>query len=211
MPREVVVNRVQILAPTLLEYAAVWRTLPKAGASWAGVGLARWKGAQEGSSVVVCGLAGALRPGLRAGTVLVPEWVGLPDGRILHCDAALVQALVTAARALHLEPDTGPLLTAPSLVVGNARHDWSQRGFVAADMETGLLAGRGLRVATIRVALDSQEHEISSAWLQSTSALLRPRLWSELFWLGRVAPYYALRAARVLKVGLRALPGSVLG
>ena len=193
---------VQILAPTLLEYWAAQRTLPGAEVRWAGVRLARWKGVGGSSIVVVCGLAGALVPGLRPGTVLVPEWVGLPDGRTMHCDPALVQALAAAACTLGFRPDTGPMLTAPSLVVGAARQEWAARGFVAADMETGLLAKQNLRVATIRVVLDSPDHGISRQWLSPAGALLRPKLWSELFWLCRVAPPYALRAARVLKVAL---------
>ena len=99
--RYLVMHSVEILAPTFLEYWAVRRTLPHARTSWAGVRLARWKGARQGSIVVVCGLAGSLAPGLRPGTVLIPGWVGLADGRILHCDPALVQALVTAAHTLH--------------------------------------------------------------------------------------------------------------
>jgi hypothetical protein len=197
---------VQILAPTLLEYWAVRRTLPGSGASWAGVRLARWKGAREGSIAVVCGLAGALTRGLGPGTVLVPERVGLPNGRTMDCDSELVQALVAAARTLGFQPDTGPLLTAPSLVVGRTRQEWAGRGFAAADMETGLLADRGLRVATIRVVLDSPDRGISGAWLSPASAVLRRELWGELFWLCRVAPPYALRAARVLKAWLEQLP-----
>ena len=204
-----VMYSVEILAPTFLEYWAVRRTLPHARASWAGVRLARWKGVRQGSIVVVCGLAGALAPGLRPGTVLIPDRVGLADGGIVHCDPALVQALVTAARTLHFQPDTGPLLTTQSLIVGDDRHDWFQRGFVAADMETGLLAGRNLRVATIRVVLDSPEHGISPDWLRPTRALLQPPLWRELFWLSRVAPQYALRAAHVLKAGLDSGPGNI--
>ncbi|HLX56973.1 MAG TPA: hypothetical protein VKR83_08115 [Ktedonobacteraceae bacterium] len=199
----------EILAPTFLEYWAVRRTLPHARASWTGVRLARWKGASQGSIVVVCGLAGALAPGLSPGTVLIPDQIGLADGRIVYCDSALVQALVAAARTLHFRPDTRPLLTSQSLITGGDRHDWSQRGFVAADMETGLLAGQNLRVATIRVVLDSPEHGISPDWLQPTRVLLQPPLWRELFWLSRVAPRYALRAARVLKVGLGTGPGSM--
>jgi hypothetical protein len=121
----------------------------------------------------------------------------------------LVQALVTAARTLHFRPDTRPLLTSQSLIVGGDRHNWSQRGFVAADMETGLLAERNLRVATIRVVLDSPEHCISPDWLRPTRALLQPQLWQELFWLSRMAPRYALRAAHVLKAGLGTGPGSI--
>jgi hypothetical protein len=127
----------------------------------------------------------------------------------MHCDPELVQALETAARALHFRPETGPLLTTQSFIAGSDRHDWFQRGFVAADMETGFLAGRNLRVATIRVVLDSPEHGISPDWLRPTRALLQPSLWRELFWLSRVAPLYALRAAHVLKIGLGTGPGSM--
>lgn len=204
-----VTRNVEILAPTLLEYWAVRHTLPRIRASWTGVRLARWKGADPGSAVVVCGLAGALAPGMPPGTVLIPELVGLVDGRSMRCDPELVQALVTAAQALQFRIETGPMLTAPSLIDGSNRHDWLQKGFVAADMETGLLAERNLRVATIRVVLDSPEHGISPDWLRPTRALVQPRLWRELFWLSRVAPRYALRAAHVLKAGPGTRPGSM--
>lgn len=197
-------HSVEILAPTLLEYLAVRYALPHAHVYWAGMRLARWKGARQGSSVVVCGVAGALAPSLPPGTILVPEQVGLVDGEIMRCDPALVQALVTAARALRFQPDTRPLLTAPSLIVGKERGEWYRQGFVAADMEMGLLAGRPLRVATVRVVLDSPEYGISPDWLRPSKALFQPKLWRELLWLGRMAPRYALRAAKVLK----AVPGS---
>ncbi len=202
--RYLIMGSVEILAPTFLEYWAVRRALPHVRVSRAGVRLTRWKGVRQGqdSTVIVCGLAGALAPGLPPGTVLIPERIGLADGRIMHCDPELVNALLVAARMLHFRPDTRPLLTAQSFIAGADRHDWFERGFVAADMETGLLAGRNLRVATIRVVLDSPEHGISPDWLRPTKALLQPSLWRELFWLGSVAPRYALRAAHVLKVGL---------
>lgn len=192
----------EVLAPTLLEYWAARLILPHARVSWAGVRLARWQGADRKAIVIVCGLAGALAPGLRPGTVLVPERVGLPDGRIVRCDPALVQALAAAASALDFPPATGPLLTAPSLIVGEERHAWARRGFVAADMETGLLAGHNLRVATIRVILDGPDAGISPDWLRPSRAVLQPSLWREMFWLSHAAPRYALRAARVLKYGL---------
>lgn len=200
---------VEILAPTFLEYWAVRCTLSRACVHWTGLRLARWRGTRQGSIVIVCGLAGALTPGLPAGTVLIPERVGLADGSSLHCDPALVQALVTAAHSLHLHVETGPLLTARSLIVGNERHRWFRRGFVAADMEAGLLAGCNLRVATVRVVLDHPGRDISSNWSRPGIALLQPSLWRELFWLSRVAPRYALRAARVLKIGLGTRPENV--
>lgn len=196
------IHDVEILAPTLLEYWAVRWMLPHVHTSRAGVRLAHWQGARAGSVVVVCGLAGALAPGLLPGTVLVPRWVGLADGKIMHCDATLVQALEAAARMLHFRLHTGPLLTTQSLTVGDDRHRWYRQGFVAADMETGLLAGKNLRVATIRVVLDGPEYGISPDWLRPTRALLQPRLWRELLWLSHTAPRYALRAGQVLKAGL---------
>lgn len=189
----------EILAPTSLEYWAARLTLSRVRVSWTGVCLARWRGASQDSTVVVCGLAGALVPGLRPGTVLVPERVGLPDGQILQCDPALVRSLADAARALDFQPETGPLLTAPALIVGDERRAWGQRGFVAADMETGLLIGRNLRVATLRVVLDSPDHGISPAWLRPARAMWQPPLWRELLWLSHAAPRYALRAARILR------------
>jgi hypothetical protein len=202
--RLTMMGSIEILAPTFLEYWAVRYTLPRAHASLTGVQLARWKGVCQRANVIVCGLAGALAPDLLPGTVLIPDQIGLADGSIMRCDPALVQSLVTAAHMLHFRPDSRPMLTARSLIVGNDRRDWFQRGFVAADMETGLLAGRNLRVATIRVVLDTPEHTISPDWLRPTKALLQPLLWRELFWLSSAAPRYALRAAQVLKVG----PGS---
>lgn len=203
------IHNVEILAPTLLEYWAVRWMLPQARVSLAGVRLARWRGAHRRSTVVVCGLAGALAPDLLPGTVLVPRWVGLADGSIMHCDTAMRQALEVAAHRLHFRLHTGPLLTAQSLIVGNDRHRWYQQGFVAADMETGLLAARNLRVAAVRVVLDNPEHGLSPEWLQPTRALLQPQLWRELLWLSHEAPRYALRAGQVLKVGLGIMAGNM--
>src|SRR5690348_6361420 len=121
---------VEILAPTFFEYLAARCVLPHARVRWVGMRLTRWRGTHQGSTVVVCGLAGALAPGLPPGTILIPEQVGLVDGEVIQCDATLVQGLVTAARALHYQPDTRPLLTAPSLIVGKERADWYRRGFV---------------------------------------------------------------------------------
>jgi hypothetical protein len=50
--------------------------------------------------------------------------------------------------------------------------------------------------------LDCLDQGISRDWLRPAGAMLRPTLWRELVWLCRVAPPYALRAARVLKVAL---------
>jgi hypothetical protein len=120
----------------------------------------------------------------------------------MQCDPLLVEMLTTAARTLHLPLDTGPMLTARTLVVGDERQRWFQQGFVAADMETGLLAGRNLRVATVRVVLDTPARELPPDLARSMRALFQPLFWRELLWLSHAAPRYALLAARVLKAGL---------
>src|SRR5579883_2081460 len=171
-------NDLQILAPTLLEYWAVRRVLPQSHVVRTGVALARWAGAAAGSMLIVCGLAGALAAEVQPGTILVPEQAGLPAGR---------------------------MMTAPALVTGTDREVWARRGFVGADMEAGLLADRGARVATVRAVLDSPGRDISQLWLRPAEVMRRPRLWGELFWLSRAAPTYALLAARVLRAGLALL------
>jgi hypothetical protein len=196
----------QVLAPTLFEYAAARCLLAGTRVAWAGLRLSRWSETQQRPPVVICGLAGALTRDLPPGTVLIPDRVGLPDGRLLCCEPSLVEPLQTAARALGFTPERRPLLTAPALVTGFARQTWAQRGFVAVDMETALLATKCYPVATVRVILDTPERDLAPDWQRPASTLLQPDLWREWLWLARVAPHFALRAARVVKVGLRALP-----
>ena len=201
---------VRILAPTLLEYAAVRWAAPSIDVTWAGVGLTRWRRFHD-DALVVCGLAGGLKPGLAAGAVVVPRYVSHVDGRLVACDGALVETLSDAARALGYEVENGPMVTATSLLVGRARGTWWSRGYVAADMETGLLASRRHRVATVRVVLDTASHELDEEVLAPVAAFLHPRFWKQVWWLGRVAPAYALRAARVLEAGLARPSGAVAG
>jgi len=167
-----------------------------------GIALQRAPKGVQSSVALLCGLAGGLTSALEPGTILVPEAVGLPDGRTIRCHEGWVQALVQAAGELALKPETGPLLTAPSLVTGDERARWALQGYVAADMETGLLASDGWAVATVRVILDTPSRSIGEDWERPMSALLRPRLWRELFWLARTAPQYSLRAASVLRHAL---------
>lgn len=151
---------------------------------------------------ISCGLAGALSPSLRPGTVLIPEWVGLPTGEWRRCDVALARALENAARSLGFAPLTAPLITTAHLVTGRDRDHWCRRGFVAADMETGLLLGRNPRGAAVRVVLDSPRHELAANWEQPRRALLIPWLWPQTLRLGLTAPRYALRAAAVVRAAM---------
>jgi hypothetical protein len=185
-----------------------------------GVGLSRIRARQAGNpgpvsrpwpwgdTVVICGVAGALRP-LSTGTVLIPEQVGRPDGSILSCDRGLVAALVAAAGRLGLVPECGPLLTADRLVVGEERRRWAEQGYVAVDMETGLVQAR--RVATIRVVLDGPDQELDPAWRGGWRLLARPVAFRQLPWLAREGPRCARRAAAVLAAALADLSLVALG
>ena len=119
---------VTVIVATRLEAWAVRRAVRGERIIEAGVGLGRLPREELGGVVVTCGLAGAVRPGLPTGSVIIPEKVLRPDGRWLSCDPSLVTSLVAGARNLGLEPDRGPLGTASTLVRGAARASWAARG-----------------------------------------------------------------------------------
>ena len=194
-----------VVAATRLEARAVHRAVAGARIVEAGVGLERLRAPVAGDAVVSCGLAGALRPGLPTGSVVVPDRVLRPDGEWLDCDPGLVQILVAAARGLGMEPERGSLATARVLVRGAAREQWARRGCVAVDMETGLLSAA--RVAAVRVILDTPDREISEVWRHPALALLRPAVWGQAAWLFREAPRCAARAASVLAAAVRSAGG----
>ena len=198
-------TRVSILAPTLLEYVAASCVLPRETVSWCGVGLSRRRRWKRDRLYIFCGLAGALAPGVRPGTLLVPERVGLADGQVFDCDRAAVDALRTALAHQGSAVDSRPLLTADRIIVGAVRNAWASRGFAGVDMETGKLAKLGARVATVRAVLDGPEHELSADWQQPLRALRQSETWKELLWLARVAPPYSWSAAHALKAGLSIL------
>jgi hypothetical protein len=96
------------------------------------------------------------------------------------------------------------MLSADGVVTGAHRARWAARGFVAADMETALLAGMVARVAAVRVLIDTPRREISSAWERPGRAALDPRNWLQGAWLARVAPRLSTRAARVVAAAIAA-------
>jgi hypothetical protein len=195
-------ERPLVVAATGLEARAVRRALPGVPVVLTGMSLSRLRSpAWQGRAVVACGLAGAVRPGVPTGTVLVPRLVIGPGERELACDEALVEALASAARRLGHEPELGPMATAPGLVAGAAaRAEWAARGCVGVDMETGLL--EAARVATVRVVLDTPERELHPAWARPATALLRPAAWRELPWLAIEGARCARLAAEVLAAAL---------
>lgn len=157
---------------------------------------------QSSAPIIVCGLAGALAPTLRPGTLVIPSSVGSAAGEHVACDPTLTAKLRSAARIAGHETVDGPVLAAPRLVTGEDRNRWAREGFVAVEMESGELLRRGHRLAIVRVVLDTPERELSAHWQQPWSALKHPRVWPEAMRLAVDAPRATLRAARVVKLAL---------
>lgn len=198
-------GNVRILAPTALEYWMARLVLPAETVQRCGVALRHQRREAGPGSAILVGLAGALDPDLAVGTVFIPDRVAVMHERPADCDRELVRYLLAAADSLGLRTGSGTLLTAPTIITGRARQAWAARGYVAADMETGLLRQQNPRTATVRVILDSPRRSISDRWSSPRMAALSPRLWRELPWLARAAPWYALRAAQVARTALDAL------
>jgi len=184
-----VTDRIRILAPTFLEYLAARSRTSRA--EWAGVRLER---RTASGPTIVCGLAGALAADLPAGTVVIPRRVALRGGELRTCDESLNAALHEAARHLGCEIVGGDLLTAGRLIVGKEREMWAQRGFVAVDMETGLVPDP---VSTVRVVLDSPDADLSAAWDRPLKALFTPSLLTQTARLAIDGPRYAFRSAQI--------------
>jgi 4-hydroxy-3-methylbut-2-enyl diphosphate reductase len=190
-----------VLAPMGLEWRAVRRALAAAGnpapVVRCGISLSRWEPPPPPRpALITCGLAGGLRSDLLPGTVVVADSVAFEDGDRVGCDPQWVAALIAGARACGQEPVVGPMLTARRLVVGDARRAWAARGFVAAEMETALLASIGAPLASLRVIVDAPAAEVSERWTSPGRAALDPRRWREAAWLAARAPGYARLAAR---------------
>lgn len=186
---------VAVVAATGLEAKEARRALPGIRVYERGIGLSQGRGG-FGDAAVTCGLAGALRPGIPSGSVLIPAEVVCPDGSRRRCDPELVAAFTGAARSLGFEPILDPLYTAATLVRGVERAGLARNGCAGVDMETGLLEAP--RIAAVRVVLDTPERELTADWLNPVRALLDPRNWPEAAWLGREAPRYARRSAAVI-------------
>jgi hypothetical protein len=194
-----------VLAPMWMEWRPVRRALASAQRRGevevvrCGIALRRSvPAADRERPVITCGLAGGLRSDVQPGTVFVADAVAVEDGEPVACDPRWVERLVTGARACGQEPIVGRLLTARSLIVGEARRRWAERGFVAVDMETALLVPSGSPLASLRVVLDTGAAEVSERWETPGRSALDPRRWREALWLGRRAPAYAALAARCL-------------
>jgi hypothetical protein len=192
---------VALIAATEVEAAALRREMPRAVVLKTGVGLVNVRQPFP-ETVVSCGLAGGLRADVPTGALLLPREVQRPNGTTLMCDRKLIDALAQGALRLGLEPIFDPLLTAETIVTGEARSYWAARGFAGVDMETGRI--EAARVAAVRVVLDTPGRELSPEWRRPLLALLKARNWPQAFWLAREAPRAARLAARVVAQGLGA-------
>ena len=191
---------VAVVTATSVEAKAARRAMPGGNVIEAGVALAHARRVEGQNAVISCGLAGGLHHQHATGTVVIPYDVLRPDGTTLRCDAGLTEMLVRAARARGIEPVTDPIVTTTTIVNGDQRRAWSERGYAAVDMETGLLAAP--RVAAVRVVLDTPLRELSEEWLRPVRALLNPFLWPEAMWLARHGPRCATLAAEIVRDAL---------
>jgi hypothetical protein len=195
---------VTALAATRLEANALRREAPRARIVESGIALSRCETRDFSTTVISCGLAGALRDDLPTGTVVIADRVRRPNGDEVLCDRALVMQLSVAARRLGEEPVVAPLLTSDSLLRGAQRKEWAMRGYAAVDMESGLVVAP--RLAVVRVILDMPKRELSGAWLRPATAMLNPLLWREAAWLALNAPRCARSAAAILAYAVGRAP-----
>jgi hypothetical protein len=196
-----------VLAPMGIEWRALRRAVRRGGdrlrVDRCGIALRGFTPpAEPPRAYVTCGLAGGLRADLEPGTVVVASSVVYEGGEPAACDPELTRALVAGARACGAEPVVGPVLTARRLIVGRERHRWAERGWLAAEMETALLASTGVPLGSLRVVIDAAGQDVSGRWEQPVLAALDPRHWREALWLAARAPRYAALAARCVVAGL---------
>lgn len=185
---------ITILAATSVEARAV-RKYAKNTVRVVEAGIALSKQHRFDGIVISCGLAGGLRADLPTGTVLIPHQVYRADGTSIECDPEIVQQLTKAARDLGFDPVHDPIVTSQTLVHGEARKELASHGYAGVDMESGLIEAQ--KIGCVRVILDTQQREISPAWLHPWSVIVHPSALRDLPFLLREAPRCADIAARI--------------
>lgn len=113
--------------------------------------------------LVSFGLAGGLAPGLPAGEIVVPERVRDGAGKTWLADPAL---------SMRFGPMHGVLLAAADIVATSAAKAklWQETGTMAADLESGAVAGAGLPFAILRAICDPAERDLPPAALTALDA-----------------------------------------
>lgn len=140
----------RIVAPLRLEALAVGGTR---------IGM-RARRVPPADQLVLAGVAGAVVPGLAPGDIVVADRVVLDgaDDVLLPGAADLAKALRIAGLTVHL----GPVGGADRVVTGSARAGWADRGAMAVDMESGVLARTGRLAAVVRAIVDTPAHPLVS-------------------------------------------------
>jgi 4-hydroxy-3-methylbut-2-en-1-yl diphosphate reductase len=158
-------DRLLVITPLRVEWAAVRRGLPGALVLRSGMGAARARSAAPvaarvpADAVAVAGFCGAVAGGLRAGDIVVAGEVLGPEG-VTGCD---VRPVVAALAAVGIERiRVGPIASVDHVVRGAERAVWAGEGALAVDMESAWLApaAAGRPFAVLRVVLDTPAREI---------------------------------------------------
>jgi 4-hydroxy-3-methylbut-2-enyl diphosphate reductase len=141
---------VRIVAPLRLEAWAVRGTR---------VGMRACRPLPAGP-LLLAGVAGAVVPGPRPGDLVVADRILTDAAPALALTGAA--ELATALRAAGLTVHVGAVAGADRLVTGAARTDHAQRGALAVDMESAVLAGTGRLAAVVRAIVDTPVHPLVS-------------------------------------------------
>ena len=115
------------------------------------------------------GLAGGLHPGLPSGTLLLPKFVILPDGRKIETDSVWRERLTYLARSAGLDPLPTTVVGSDDLVATPAAKATlhQESGAAAVDMEShavGDVADEArLPFVVVRVIADTHDEAIPEA------------------------------------------------
>ncbi len=162
-------GKLHVFAPLWVEFLAVRRALPHARVVHTGMGVARASAAAArvcastapDEPVAVAGFAGALRPGVRPGEIVVASEVRTPGGGPIPCPSAPLVA--NALRRRGFTVHVGPIVTVDEVVQGKAeRAELAVSGALAVDMEAAavLQHAGGRPVAVVRVIVDTPDRPL---------------------------------------------------
>ena len=158
--------------------------------------------ARGAAGLISWGFAGALAPGLEAGSWLLPHRVQAEDGRELASDAGWLAALRGAAERSR-SSSGGDLLSvdAPLSTLAQKRRAAAQTGAVGVDMESAAIFevahAAGVPCVVARVVVDMADDALPpdiARWVGADGgrriapavvALCNPRQWSTVFMLAR--------------------------
>jgi len=147
------------------------------------------------AAVLVTGFAGACRPDLRTGDIVVGDPVAVPGAELDEDsgDPGLRRRAVRAIESARLRYQVGRLLTVDEVVTTPAaKAKWSRaQGALAVDMESAHVLAwarrAGLRAVAVRAITDGLEDEVPHDLLRAVGPDGRMRAWAAAGFLGRPA------------------------